>query len=186
MRKLLLGALLGGLILFLWQFLSWSVLGIHSREMQHAPNQEAVLQALSENLPGEGDYFLPLAPPGATPAEQREAMSSGVGKPWAQISYHAAMQNNMGLNMVRNYVADVLAAFLFGWLLLRFARRDLQTAVLAAMAVALTGYLTIAYLNSVWFERASIGQLLDSLVSWGLVGAWMGWWLRERRDTRPQ
>jgi hypothetical protein len=185
MRRLLIGSLVGGLILFVWQFLSWSVTGIHAREMQHAPNQDAILQSLSQNLE-EGDYFLPMPPADASPAEQREAMASGVGKPWAMVSYRARMDDNMGMNMFRGFAADFVAAFLFGWLLLRFARLDLQSAVLAGLAVGATGFLTISYLNSIWFDRSSIGQLLDSLVEWGAVGAWMGWWLRERPTmTKP-
>ena len=50
MRTLLIGSLVGGLILFLWQFLSWTALNLHGREMQHTPKQDAILQSLSQNL----------------------------------------------------------------------------------------------------------------------------------------
>jgi len=46
--------------------------------------------------------------------------------------------------------------------------------------VGLIGYLTIPYLNSIWFETNSIGHLIDAFVSWGLVGIWLGWWLPRR------
>lgn len=176
MRKQLLGSLVGGIILFLWQFLSWTVLNVHGSEMQATPNQDAILQTLSQNLQ-EGQYFLPQWPE-KSPEEQRAAMESSAGKPWATISYHPSMNTGMGLNMVRGLAADLVAAFLLTWLLLRFAQLDMRTAVLAALAVGGTGYLTIAYLNSVWFEGHTIGQLIDTVVQWGLVGVWLGWWLR--------
>ena len=48
MKKLFVGALVGGLILFIWQFLSWSLLNIHLPEMQYTPAQDEILSALSE------------------------------------------------------------------------------------------------------------------------------------------
>ena len=48
---------------------------------------------------------------------------------------------------------------------------------MAALAVGFTGYLTIPYLNSVWFEASSIGSLIDTVAQWGLLGVWLGWWL---------
>jgi hypothetical protein len=50
----------------------------------------------------------------------------------------------------------------------------------ACVAVGIIGYLTIPYLNSVWFEGSSMGYLVDALVQWGLVGAWLGWWLPKK------
>jgi hypothetical protein len=42
------------------------------------------------------------------------------------------------------------------------------------------GYLTIPYLNSIWFDNNSMGYLIDWLVQWGVVGAWLGWWLTRK------
>ncbi|WP_236973473.1 hypothetical protein [Membranihabitans maritimus] len=61
MSKIWIGSLVGGLILFIWQFLSWSMLNIHDNEMEYTPNQVQILEVLNENLE-EGNYFLPTAP----------------------------------------------------------------------------------------------------------------------------
>jgi hypothetical protein len=51
------------------------------------------------------------------------------------------------------------------------------TSIQASIAVGIIGYLTIPYLNTIWFETSSMGYLVDALVQWGLVGVWLGWYL---------
>ena len=84
------------------------------------------------------------------------------------------------MNMFRGFIVDLLAAWLLVWLLLRFETLNLTTAVQASVFVGIIGYLTIPYLNSIWFETDSLGHLVDAVVSWALVGIWLGWWLPRR------
>lgn len=179
MKKRLIAALVSGILLFAWQFLSWALVGIHQAEMKYAPNQEAVLQALGANLE-PGHYFMPQPAPGASPEEMQAFQSQASGKPWARVSYHASMNTNMAPNMLRGFVSDLLSAILIIWLLGKIPELNLQTAVLASLFVGLIGYLTIAYLNSIWFETPSLGYLIDSVIQWGLVGLWLGWYLPAR------
>ncbi len=176
MKKQLIASLVGGLILFFWQFLSWSMLNVHAAEFQYSANQDRVLEALSQNLE-EGHYFMPGVPPGSSPEAEQAAMENSMGKPWAMVSYHKSMDMSMGMNMFRGFMVDWLAAFLLVWLLLKFAQLDFRTCLFAALAVGAIGYLSISYLNSVWFESNSIGHLIDTVVQWGLVGVWLGWYL---------
>ena len=176
MKKLIIGALVGSLILFIWQFLSFALIGIHNNQMAYTGNQDAILKVLEENLE-EGFYFLPRAPMDASQADQQTMMNESIGKPWAMISYHKSMSNNMGMNMLRGWAIDFISALLLAWLLLKMATLDMKTALLSSLAIGLIGYFTINYLNSVWYETNSIPDLIDAVVQWGLTGAWLGWWL---------
>jgi hypothetical protein len=110
--------------------------------------------------------------------EKQEAlMEERVGKPWAIVSYHKTLSNNMGMNLLRGWVIDFAAAFLLTWLLLKMADLDMKTALLASLSVGLIGYFTINYLNTIWYETNSIPDLIDAVVQWGIVGGWLGWWL---------
>jgi len=180
MKKQLIATLVGALILFVWQFLSWAVLPVHHSEYGHTPNQDKIMEVLNQNLTEEGTYMVPGVPPGTPHAEAEAAMASSVGKPWASISYHKSFNVNMGMNMFRGFVIDLLAAWLLVWLLLRFETLNLTTAVQASVFVGIIGYLSISYLNSIWFETDSIGDLIDAVVQWALVGLWLGWWLPRR------
>ena len=177
MKKQLIGALVGSLILFFWQFISWGLVEIHGPQMAYTPKQDAVLQALIDTGIEEGTYFVPRAPSGSSAAEAEAFMNEHVGKPWAIVSYHESLQNRQGMNMFRGWVIDFISVLLLCWLLLKMANLDFKTAVLASLAVGLIGYFTIAYLYSIWFESDSIPYLIDTIVQWGICGAWLGWWL---------
>jgi Flp pilus assembly protein TadB len=176
MKKMLIGALVGAIILFIWQFLSWSITGIHESQMQYTENQDAIMEVLSENLQ-EGSYFLPTVPKDASPEDSKAFMDEQIGKPWATVSYYEAYTNNMGMNMFRGFAVDFLAALLLCWILLQFANLTFSKTVLASLAVGFIGYFTVNYLNSIWFEGNTLPDLIDVIVSWGVTGVWLGWWL---------
>lgn len=174
---MIIGALVGGIILFIWQFFSWSVSGLHDSQMQYTANQDAVMEVLNENLE-EGAYFLPTVPKGTNKQEAQEFMKESEGKPWATISYHESMENNMPVNMIRGFLVNFISIWLLCWILLKFGNLTFSNVVVTSLAVGLIGYLTINYINSIWFEGNTIADLIDTIVSWGLIGAWLGWWLR--------
>lgn len=180
MNKQLIGTLVAGLILFIWQFISWNVMNLHQAEMQYTPKQDQIMEALTQLDLEEGHYFVPTVPPGASMEDQEKLMESMVGKPWATVSYHQAFEVNMGMNMTRGFLLDLVSAFLLIWVLMKFRENNFMTSLLASLAVGSIGYLTIPYLHQVWMETDSTGYLIDTIVQWGLVGAWLGWWLNRK------
>ena len=176
MSKTIIGTLVGGLILFIWQFLSWGVLNLHADEMMYTEHQEEILTLLNEKL-DEGTYMLPMSPPGASQEVQQQTMENNIGKPWASIAYHKSMSNNMGMNMIRSLIINCLAVFLLCWLLGKIPELDMKTSILSTLAVGMIGYFINTYINSIWFETSTIVTLMDTIVSWGIVGSWLGFWL---------
>ena len=179
MKKQLIATLVGTIILFLWQFLSWGPLNIHGAEMKHTPNQDAILEFLSQNLE-DGEYFLPRAPEGSSAEVEQQAMQDALGKPWAQISYHSKMELNMGMNLLRGFVIDFVAVWLLVWILLQFAELNFMKTILSSLAIGGIGYFTIVYLNSIWYEGSTLGYIIDTIVTWGVVGVWLGWFLNRK------
>lgn len=180
MTKQVVATLVGGLIVFIWQFLSWTVVGIHSSDFSYSANQDKILECLNTNLTEEGTYMLPTVPPGTSTEDEQAFMNSQMGKPWASISYHKSFEMSMGMNMARAFAIDLLAVFLLVWVLMRIPNLNLLSVVQYSVAVGLISYLTIPYLNSIWFETKSFPYLVDALLQWGLVGLWLGWWLSRK------
>lgn len=175
--KSVIGILVSGVILFVWQFLSWTLLNVHAGNQKYTAKQNEILQYLNDNLEGEGSYFLPNVPPG-TPAEQMEAeMNSRKGQPWATISFHKTMDMNMGLNMARGLVINFVAIALLVWVLTQFAKKGFKEFFLASLFTGLISYFTGPYTLSIWYEFNSIPDLIDSIAGWSLVGLWLGYWL---------
>ena len=180
MNKQLVGTLVAGLILFIWQFISWNLLNLHQAEMQYTPKQDQIMEALNQLDLEEGHYMIPNFPNDASAEEQEESMKSMIGQPWATVSYHKAFEMNMGTSMARGFLLDLFSAFLLIWVLMKFRENNFMTSLLASLAIGAIGYLTIPYLHQVWMETDSTGYLIDAIVAWGLVGAWLGWWLNRK------
>jgi len=176
MKKQIIATVVGALILFIWQFLSWGLINFHKAETQYTPNQDKILEVLSANLE-KGEYFLPGVPPGTSMEEEHAFGDSMVGKPWATINYHPQFMMNMPLNLTRGFVVDLLSAFLLVWILLQFGRLTFGKTVMTCLAIGFIAYLTIPYINHIWFEGNTMGYLIDTIGSWGIVGVWLGWFL---------
>lgn len=177
MKKQLLATFVGGIILFVWQFLSWAAIPIHKSEYGYTPNQDRIMEALNQNLTEEGTYMLPGIDPAASREQVEASMKSNEGKPWASISYHKSMSNNMGMNMFRGFVVDLVAAYLMIWLLMKMENLTMRTALQTSVGIGFIAYLTIPYLNSIWFEGNTLEHLIDVFGQWGILGLWLGWWL---------
>ena len=177
MNKVLIGALVGGLLLWIWQFLSWGMLNIHGSEMSYTGAQDQILACLSDSGIEEGTYFIPNVPPDTPQDEAQQMWEQRIGQPWALVSYHKEMSINMSMNMIRGFVVDILAVFLLSYILI--GRNDLtfQKILISSVMVGLISYFTTSYLSTIWFETSSIGHLIDAVVQWGIVGAWLGFWL---------
>jgi len=182
MQKTIIGALVGAIILFLWQFLSFGVINLHSSQMAYSPQQDAVMQAMADANLEEGEFFMPMPPPSASEAEMQEHRTQMEGKPWALVKYRKAYHDTMAMNMIRGLAVDFIAVFLLCWMLGKMSGLNLQTTVMVSVAVGLIGYLSIVYIDGVWFEGSTIPDLIDAIVAWGLIGGWLGWWMNRGKQ----
>ncbi len=185
MKKSLIGALVGGIIIFIWQFLSWTMVNLHQPSQQYTPKQEAILSVLNDNLE-EGGYYLPGMPQNSSMEEYEKLMKESEGKPWATIQYHKAMENNMVMNMIRGLVTNILTVWLLCWILLRINVPNFATILIASLFIGLIVFLNVPYTNYIWFESFDLwAHFADAIISWGLCGLWLAWWLT-RNNTRKQ
>lgn len=180
MNKQIIGTLVGGIILFIWQFLSWGPLNIHKAELKYTDKQDEVMQAINGLNLDPGTYMIPHAPSDMSMEDAQKSVEQYLGKNWARVSIHENYNIDMGSNMFRSIVVNLIAVFLLIWILLRFEHRDFMTCMMASWAIGIMAFLTIPYMNHIWLESSSIGYLIDVIVQWGLVGAWLGWWLNRK------
>jgi hypothetical protein len=176
MKKLIIGSLVGGIILFFWQFLSWSLLNLHYDAHQYTPNENAILQTLTTQLNKEGGYMVPGLPKDATSEQHEAAMESGKGKPWAVISYHQANDINMGMNMARGFIVNILIIAFFCSIISRMNALNFTAILISALFTGMIVFLNVPYTNHIWFQSFDLlAYFIDSLVGWGLCGVWLGW-----------
>lgn len=175
MKRTILAAVVGAIILFIWQFLSWGIINFHEKAQQYTPNESAILSALQASLPEEGGYILPGMPKGVSNEEMEKRMKDMDGKPWASIQYHKAYESDMTMNMIRQFLVNLVVVLLFCWLVQRLNIRTLGNIFLAGLAVGLIVFLNSPYTGNIWYKWFDIwAHFADAMVCWGLVGLWVG------------
>ncbi len=177
-RKILIGSIVGGVLVFMWQFMSWSLVNIHDNEQKYTEKQDTILQFLNSQNLDEGTYMLPRPMPGSSQEEMQKAMEASAGKPWAVVTIHKAMNTDMVMPMVRGLLTDIVAVFLLCWLLGKIPSLNVVSTMTICICIAVVSYLTTEYTHSIWYQYNSLAYLVDAVGCWAICGAWLGWWLK--------
>lgn len=183
MKKLLVGALVGGLILFICQFLSWAALNLHEKQQQYTPKQDSVLAYLSSQFSEDGAYYMPNFAPNTSDEQMEAQMKAMEGKPWATVSYHKAMapMSKMYVNIARGLLVDVVTIWLLCWLLVKIPAPGFGTLFLGTVGTGLIVFFTAPYTTHIWYETFDLwAHFFDAIIPWSLIGIWLAWWLRRK------
>jgi hypothetical protein len=180
MKKMIIGAIVGGIILFIWQFLTWGVLNLHVAQQQYTPKQDSILAYLGAQLNEEGGYLLPGFPEGTSGDEMEKQMKTTAGKPWAQVVYHKSLpgMSMMFRNMGRSLLVNILIIWMLCWLLLKIPSPTFSTIFIGTLGTGLLVFLNAPYTMHIWYHSFDLmAYFADALVAWGVTGLWLGWWL---------
>ena len=183
MKKWLIGSLVGAIIVFVWQFMSWAVIELHLGEAKYTPAQDSVLSFLSSNLKEDGMYMLPTVAPGSSMDEGQKLGEAMNGKPWAIVTYKTSYKNDMVMPMIRGYLVDVVLIMLLIYVLTGGGTPGGMRIFLGSVAVGLITFLVGPYTTHNWFQTPTesyMGHLIDAVVAWALAGIWLGWWLKRK------
>lgn len=189
MTRQIIAILVGAILMFGYQAMSWMVLPIHTNSLKHTPQQDSLMAVLSGNLQEEGLYYLPLAAPGTSEKDAQAIHETNEGKPWAIVEYHPVQQTNMGKSMGVGFFLSLLAIAIAVFIISRgnypsFLSRFMLCVVLG-LFVSLQGELT----DWNWWQTPvhfMSGVLLDHLLGWAIVGIWLGFILRPQSGWKSK
>ena len=182
MKKWIIGSLVGAIIVFAWQALSWMLLGIHNGELKYTAAQNQILSTLSSANLEDGIYFLPNAQPGASMDEHERVTKENEGKPWAWVLYSNKMNIGMTGPMIIAFIVDVILVVLLISILVRGGLPTFTGIFTGCVAVGIFTFLWGPYMERNWYNvpwSVIQGHLIDAVVAWALCGLWLGWWLRK-------
>ncbi|MFY2764949.1 hypothetical protein [Arenimonas sp. MALMAid1274] len=186
--RLVIAALLGGVMLFCWGFVSHMLLPTGNMGMGEASNEDVVLAALKQGLPAQaGVYMVPgLAPEQYEDTAAVAAYSAkAVAQPNAVIIYQPVGRDGMamGPQLATEFGTCTLAALLAAWVMslgnFSFGKR-----VTIATVMGLFAWLVISVPYWNWYRfpvQFTAGSLIMTGVGWFLAGLPMAWWLGRRR-----
>jgi hypothetical protein len=168
--KIIKGALLGGLVMFVWFFISWHVLPWHSNSLVAFTKESEVATAIAKNAPESNVYVIPFTDMGKAP--------QATDKPFAFVSVFTPgvnVKDTMPQMMIGAFIMSVLLAGGLSCLL----TKKVEGYCPLAFSVKV-GFLTgiAAYGPSFIFYHFPTNWCLvgiaDQVISFALVGAIVG------------
>lgn len=171
MKKALLFALIGAVILFVWQFISFAMPNFHKSGMEYTPAQDEILSAIEQSGLKEGMYMLGQPDPGLGKDDYNAAMQKYEGKPWGVLNYQEENSSAMAMNMIRGFIVAFITALIFFWLLRQQKDATLRNRLFLGVAVGFIGFLFVPYTNFIWFREPDIwAYMLDGIAPWAILG----------------
>lgn len=161
MAKPILGAVLGGIVVFIWSALSWMVIPWHAATMTPFKNDKAVIDVIKANAEKSGVYFSPSDP-----------ASMGV-EPLIYAAVRRENMTSMAKPMVIGVLIDILCAGLVTWLLLQTSGKSYfgRVGFVAMVALAIGLFERLSDLNWWGFPPAYTAVLIaDLVIGWFLAG----------------
>jgi hypothetical protein len=178
-RQRLIASLVGGILIFVLQFLSWTVLKVHAGAEKYTAQQNQVLSTISSAITEEGTYLMPTSPPNASREEMEKVVNDAEGKPMAMVTFVKSYHNDMTMSMIRGLLVNIFLVYLFIYIMTRAGNPEIVRWIAGAFSIGMFTWLYDSYTMHIWFQTpwASItGALIEALLAWTLCGLWVGWY----------
>ena len=174
MAKALLGAALGAVAMFVWGFVSWTVLQFHT--VNSFDNSTTVAESMRSSGAESGVYFIP-AMPGTTDqesAEFKKFKEQHERGPVAFVVYSAEGKKAMDpLSMAKGFAVMFASTLVVVFLLMNAKIANYLGRVLFVVSFGLFAAVFSEGSNWAWFHfpmQWTIQMALDHLIAWGLAG----------------
>lgn len=169
MKKHLLFSIIGGLILFLWQFLSYAMPNFHQKANTYTPLQDTLLATLQSSGLPEGMYMLGMPDP--DDAEAMKAYQEMETSTWATLNYRINDSNEMAMPMARGVVVCIIISAILFMFFNQQKDPTLIKRIALALGIGLIGFFFVPYSNFIWYKEPDIfAHLLDAVVPWIILG----------------
>ncbi len=177
MARIIIAAIVGGLIVFGWSSVAHMMLPIGEMGMhvEKLPGEASLRSAMTEHLPESGLYFIPGMDPllEGDPAKQweeaAERMASGpVVLMAVRKDGSSGMAKELGFEGLANISCALVAGLILWCIPCAFVCR-----VLVVMALGLFSWISIDVSYVIWYGfpvEYAAGQLIDHLIGWLLAG----------------
>ena len=168
MKKLVLGTVLGGAVVFAWGAVSWMVLPWHRGMLHSFTNEVAMAKAVQQNAPQAGVYVL-LPSHWQNPTPEQKAVPKGL------MLFGAVRRDAPDLRVyyVRGLAVEMVGAFLVTWLLLMLPDLSYGARVKVVTMVALTAGALVRLSDWTWWSfstQFTLLSILDLVIGWFLAG----------------
>jgi hypothetical protein len=182
--RILVAAIFGGIVMFLWGAIAHMVLGLGNPGIHQPIHEDVVLSSLHEGLGDTpGVYILPSFDPKqwSDQAARAEYAQKARSSPYAWVVYlpQGEDMTDMHRQLPRQWASDTLGSLALAGMMGLLAAGFLRRLGLAAIA-AVFAWLSTLVPYWTWYrfpEPLVWAALLEQLIGWLLAGAVMAWWI---------
>ncbi|NGX39410.1 MAG: hypothetical protein KR126chlam1_00737 [Chlamydiae bacterium] len=168
-KPLVRSSIIGGIVVFLWMMISWTVLPFHEMMIKKVKNPTEVISCVSRNTPEDGIYTIPHMDDGDTVAS-----ANGDKSPFIFVNINRSVEfSAMTKPIIVGIILQIIGAFLLTYLLLQAKAMKFWKKV----RFITIGGLTVALLGAVpswnwWHYPGSwvFLECLDYVIGWFLGG----------------
>ena len=192
--RILIAGILGGVVMFIWGFVSHELLPLGELGVKVMPNEDAVTAALQTNL-GEDPGFYVFPAGGLTPGATREQKEAAMKKAEEQMANGAGgvlvyrpkrvfnFPKRLGIEFATDVFASLLAAFLLAQTSIRGFGGKVGFVLVTGLLAGTFG--NLQYANWFGFPKIyTVGVVTTQIVGFLLVGIVAGMIVR-KNEPQP-
>jgi hypothetical protein len=181
--RIAIAALLGAIVMFVWQFVVHSATPIGEMGFRAPQNEDVVLQAVSTGLPTPGIYHLPHIDMAKMHDEAAvNAWSDKAAKNpyvWAVVTAPITDAKSMAPQLAKQFIINLISAFLIAFVLAATAW-TFGMRIVGSLVFGVFGWLMNIVPQWNWYRFPAdfmVGNLIEQGVGWLAAGVAIAWWL---------
>jgi len=179
MKKKITTLIIGTLILFVWNAVSWMVLPFHSNSLKNIPESAFDNKTLKEKLPEDGIYHYPGLPENNSSEsinQIQEKLNEG-----PRITFMAYKNGSTELFEIKTFGLNLIFNFLTVWLLFFIVNNQRDKSLSKILLITLSIGLIIGFASDFpqmnWFMfplNYTLPNVFDHLIAFSLLGLFLG------------
>jgi hypothetical protein len=170
MKRILLGALVGGIVVFAWGAVSHMVLGLGEDAVRPLPDEEKVVEALQADVTEPGFYFFPWVDQEKTTEEEKKAWEERYAKgPVGAVIYSPTGTKPISPSKLVTELLSNVAAALVAAIIVARSSSGFLGRILSVTAMGLFAWLSISVSQWNWygFPTAFVrAEAIDQVIGW--------------------
>lgn len=175
MRRVVLGGLLAGVVVFFWGAAAHMALPLGTMGVRQIPNEDEMLAVFRGSITAPGFYFFPGMDHGkSASSSEKEAFIAKIKQgPTGILVIHpeggeAMSPRQLGTELATNVVSALIAAWLLTHVVAGYARRVLFVTLLGVFGFMIV---SVPYWNWYGFPTDfTSAEAIDQIVGWFLAG----------------
>ena len=175
MKRTVITVILGTLILFIWNAVSWMALPFHAQSMQNIPESAINTNVLKESMPEDGVYHYPGLPENESEAAHKAVEEKLTAGPRITMMVYKSGSTSFfdPMNFIWNFIFNLITVILLMGIVKRLGNHSTRNILWTTIATGLV----ISFMSDLptmnWFMFPldyTLANILDYMVMMTLLG----------------